>query len=101
MILARGRNSLNASDHDAFNPPQEVAMDPDANLARQRAIFAELTTLDAHGMFDGGTRQARTNELLLELWSLTESLDGWLRKGGALPREWCGSRTCPACGFAS
>lgn len=53
-------------------------MDPNANLAEQRRIFATLTDGTAND------RIARLERLA----ELAQALDEWLSGGGFLPREW-------------
>jgi len=69
-------------------------MDPNANLARQRTILAELRDMDARieraEARGEGTDMLEEEQLSLlsELADLAEALDGWLSKGGFLPAAW-------------
>lgn len=52
-------------------------MDPNANLQEIREILKERNDNDLFGAFDAE-----------RLADLIEALDGWLVKGGALPKAW-------------
>lgn len=52
-------------------------MDPNANLAEQRAIIARWYKKPCVSKADAD-----------RLAELVEALDGWLSSGGALPRTW-------------
>jgi len=56
-------------------------MDPNANLDRQLAIASEVNEL-----LDNGSREVIC--LAEELTELVISLNEWIMKGGALPRDW-------------
>lgn len=56
-------------------------MDPDANLAEQRQLIAEMQ----HEIDMTGNCDATKTERLLEL---VEALDEWIAKGGFLPKAW-------------
>lgn len=65
-------------------------MDPDANLAEQLTIAAEINAI-RDSIPDDGTMTAeleRLAHLAFRLAELVESLDEWIRKGGGLPRAW-------------
>lgn len=55
-------------------------MDPDANLKEQRQIVKILLK-----EFDV--------DIALRLVDLTQEMDQWLQKGGALPKAWTQGRT--------
>lgn len=63
-------------------------VDPEANLARQRAITIEIMRIwDAAtpaGEVDGNA----LSHLAYELAELVQGLDEWIKKGGFLPRDW-------------
>jgi hypothetical protein len=56
-------------------------MDPNAALARQRQLAQEI--LRTHYLGEELNRFA-----VAELAEVTDNLDEWLRKGGALPDAW-------------
>lgn len=61
-------------------------MDPDENLRRQRALLVKLTKqLDDSDEELGPTIDATD---VADFCDLVEALDVWMRKQGALPREW-------------
>ena len=54
-------------------------MDPDACLSRLRNLANRIINdQDARGCYDGGE----------DLAELVLALDGWICKGGFLPKEW-------------
>lgn len=55
-------------------------MDPDANLAEQRALAATIISDDGPA-----ERRVQDGERLAEL---VEALDEWITSGGFLPTEW-------------
>lgn len=55
-------------------------MDPDANLEEQRHL--------AEFVLAGGEHDADAWDAAQRLAELVLALDEWVRKGGALPREW-------------
>lgn len=57
-------------------------MDPNANLARQRELIAEIRAQKESGDYIDATHRAA------ELAELVEALDTELFKGGTLPAEW-------------
>lgn len=60
-------------------------MDPNVNLEEQRQIIATLL---------GGEGAGDADNLGMRLAELAQALDGWLSKGGFLPRAW-GKREGP------
>ena len=76
-------------------------MDPDSNLREQLEIVAEINAIDdaACEREDGSWTDGdaiRLARLACRLAELVESLDEWIRKGGALPRAWVKGITRPA-----
>jgi hypothetical protein len=56
-------------------------VDPDANLAEQRRLREKMQAQFAAG--------ANPNWMDVQrLLELVEALDDWIRKGGALPKDW-------------
>lgn len=53
-------------------------MDPNANLAEQRRLIADM--LGANDEIDTGDA--------LRLAELAQALDEWISRGGFLPKEW-------------
>jgi hypothetical protein len=63
-------------------------MDPNANLEEQLALAASIIAAfdDPDGNID------IPDEDVERLAELVQALDGWIRKGGFLPRDWHESR---------
>lgn len=62
-------------------------MDPDSNLRDQREIRQRL--LKAFDAADPDTGEWHPDlDDVYQLAELSEALDGWLSRDGALPREW-------------
>lgn len=57
-------------------------MDPDANLAEQRAIFARIRAPGNEGGYQGAHAD------VWRLAELAQALDEWIVGGGFLPRGW-------------
>jgi hypothetical protein len=57
-------------------------MDPDANLAEQRAIFARINAPGHEPGYQGAHAD------VWRLAELAQALDEWLTRGGVLPRQW-------------
>ncbi len=64
-------------------------MDPNANLAEQRRIFAAIEQLHCDGNPDNVERDDREfQRLSARLVDLAIALDEWLSNGGFAPRAW-------------
>lgn len=74
-------------------------MDPEAALAEMRALVAEYNEASATYQRQMGVNDDATAkeyevyedtclEVVHRLVALTEGLDGWLVRGGALPKAW-------------
>ncbi len=61
-------------------------MDPNANLEEQRRLAAEILgmTVEQQGETETADLIYRANRLA----ELVEALDGWLKRGGFLPKRW-------------
>jgi hypothetical protein len=62
-------------------------MDPDGNLSEQREIVGRLLAAFDGADPDTGEWQPDADDVY-RLTELSEGLDGWLSRGGALPRAW-------------
>ncbi len=62
-------------------------MDPDGNLTEQREIVGRLLAAFDGADPDTGEWQPDPDDVY-RLTELSEGLDGWLSRGGALPRAW-------------
>jgi len=60
-------------------------MDPDANIIEQLRITVELQQYEV-------AEEMPPVELANRLAELVQALNGWLMRGGALPREWAKGR---------
>jgi hypothetical protein len=61
-------------------------MDPDENLRDQREITTRLIAdLDGRGAYASAEDWLADVERLAEL---SQAMDGWLSRGGALPADW-------------
>jgi len=60
-------------------------MDPNANLAEQRAIIKKIKDLCWNSGNNNDDKIADLAELLAEF---AQALDEWLSEGGFAPREW-------------
>jgi hypothetical protein len=70
-------------------------MDPEANLAEQRILTAEIIALrDKNGLADSmnGSVAEAISDRAGRLAELAQAMDQWLSKGGAFPRAWRDSR---------
>ena len=63
-------------------------MDPNANLARQREIAAEIMRLWDAATPDGEVDSDALAHLAYELAEHVQALDSWIIKGGYLPGYW-------------
>lgn len=69
-------------------------MDPNANMAEQRSLAAEITQkideLEDEHAFEQLSAQERYDFLCDagRLAELVQALDGWITSGGFLPRGW-------------
>lgn len=62
-------------------------MDPDGNLNEQREIVGRLLAAFVGGDLETGEWHPDPDDVY-RLTELSEALDGWLSRGGALPRAW-------------
>jgi hypothetical protein len=62
-------------------------MDPDANLQEQREVTRRLLAAFDAADPDSGEWQPDLDDVY-RLAELTEALDGWLSREGALPSDW-------------
>lgn len=58
-------------------------MDPDANLEEQRKLCKRL-----YRAYENETLDSTHNDDVAQLIELSEALDGWIKGGGFLPRDW-------------
>ena len=67
-------------------------MDPDANLRELRELTRELVDPDGQGFTEGDEPNEcavwEHVEKAARLAALCEALDGWISKGGFLPKAW-------------
>lgn len=63
-------------------------MDPNANLARQREIAAEVMRLWDAATPDGEVDSDALAHLAFELAEHVEALNEWIMRGGYLPADW-------------
>lgn len=66
-------------------------MDPNANLQEQLELVAKVFAAIPEGQANAGLPQMSVGDMTAtaeRLAELIEALDGWLSKGGFLPRRW-------------
>ena len=69
-------------------------MDPEANLAEQLSLAAEIIEIIDGGVDEGGNLSLSEDEMdevvdnANRLAELVQALDGWLRSSGFLPSSW-------------
>ncbi len=64
-------------------------MDPDANLEEQRKICEEIDDiLNGENELSEDQKNAEVTDEANRLVDLVQGLDSWLKRKGALPREW-------------
>lgn len=64
-------------------------MDPDTNLKEQRQICEDIDEiLNGDNEFSEAEKNARVTDKANRLVDLVQGLDSWLKRGGALPKEW-------------
>lgn len=70
-------------------------MDPKANLSEQLALAAEIIEI-IYGRSSYGVLSDEDRDEVVEnaarLAELVQALDGWLRRGGFLPKRWAADR---------
>lgn len=62
-------------------------MDPNANLEEQLELVARLLYEEAEDDIDEDYLQDRA-DMAIRLAELVEALNGWITRGGFLPRAW-------------
>jgi len=71
-------------------------MDPEANLAEQLSLAAEIIEIIDERSDDNGVLSDEDKDEVVDnaerLAELVQALDGWLLRGGFLPKRWAGTR---------
>lgn len=64
-------------------------MDPDTNLKEQRQLCKDIDELlNGENELSEDQKNAKIADKANRLVDLVDGLDSWLKRGGALPKEW-------------